>query len=179
MHRGRGKSGSDFGFFSRGEPTGEKGGTITERPSRGRRLCVLLKPTSAAKAAPISRRLRHDCPSTALRVRSHALTNLSAPLSRPEAGPVRAQRTRPHPESWRQRRRHTVEWRPAIAANFLLGALDAQPVPARGTSGTQTLHRRTRQILHRPPRFVSGPSAAAYPKCPRRNAPIPERMPGL
>src|SRR5277367_1668389 len=59
-----------------------------------------------------------------------------------------------------------MERRAAIAANFLLGALDAQPVPARGTSGTQTLHRRTRQILHRPPRFVSGPSAAANPKCP-------------
>ena len=69
-----------------------------------------------------------------------------------------------------------MQRRAAIAANFLLRALDAQPMPARGTSRTQTLHRRTRQILHRSPRFVSGPSAAANPKCPRRDARIPERM---
>jgi hypothetical protein len=54
-----------------------------------------------------------------------------------------------------------VQGRAAIAANFLLRALHAQPVPSRRTSRTQTLHRPTRQILHRPLRFVSGPRAAA------------------
>jgi len=69
-----------------------------------------------------------------------------------------------------------MQGRATIAANFLLRALDAQPMPARGTSRTQTLHRRTRQILHRSPRFVSRASTAAKPKCPRRDARIPERM---
>ena len=40
----------------------------------------------------------------------------------------------------------------AIAAKVVRRVLHAQPVPARGAFGIQTLHRPTGQILHRPSR---------------------------
>lgn len=88
-------------------------------------------------------------------------------LSWPETWPIGAQRPRPHAEPRRQGRRHVMQRRAAVAANFLLRALHAQPVPARRTSRTQTLHSPTRQILHGSPRFDSGAGGAAKPNCPR------------
>ena len=103
----------------------------------------------------------------------------AAQLPRPEPRSICAQRPRSHPESRRQRWRHVMQRRAAVAANFLLRALHAQPLPTRRTLRTQTLHRPTRQILHRSPRFDSGHHAAANPNCPRRCGRNPEKMAGL
>ena len=62
---------------------------------------------------------------------------------------------RPHSESRRERRRHVVKRSAAIAADFLWRILHAQPVSARGTFRSQTLHRPSGQILHPVPRSPS------------------------
>jgi hypothetical protein len=56
-------------------------------------------------------------------------------------------RTRPEPR--RDRRRHHLKGRSAIAAALLRMVVDAQPVSARWASGIQTLHSGAGQICHR------------------------------
>ncbi len=69
-------------------------------------------------------------------------------LARASDWPTAAQRTRPHPEARRKRRRYVVKRSAAIAATILRRAFHAQPVAARRTTRIQTLHGPTGQILH-------------------------------
>jgi len=61
---------------------------------------------------------------------------------------IARQGARAHAKTRRERRRHVVERRAAVAAHLLWRVLDAEPVAARGTLGSQTLHRPSGQILH-------------------------------
>ena len=63
---------------------------------------------------------------------------------------VSRKRPWPRPETRRERRRHVVKRRPAIAAGFLWRSLHAHPVPTRGTFRVQALHGPAGEILHAP-----------------------------
>jgi hypothetical protein len=67
----------------------------------------------------------------------------------PPHRPIGGQSSGTRPESRRDRRGHHLKGRAAIAAALLWMIVDAQPVPARGASGIQTLHSGTGQIRHR------------------------------
>jgi len=69
-------------------------------------------------------------------------------LARTSDWPTTRQRTRPHSEARRQRRRYVVKRSAAVAATILRRAFHAQPMAARRTIRIQTLHRPTGQILH-------------------------------
>jgi len=76
--------------------------------------------------------------------RCHGVNSARAPRRA-----IARQRTRAHAKARRERWRHVVERGAAIAANLLRRILHAEPVAARGTFRSQTLHRPSGQILHR------------------------------
>jgi hypothetical protein len=82
------------------------------------------------------------------RRRLRSLLRGEVDLPRASDRAIARQRTRPHPEARRKRRRHVVKRSAAIAATILRRAFDAEPVAARRTIRIQTLHRPTGQILH-------------------------------
>jgi hypothetical protein len=61
---------------------------------------------------------------------------------------IARQRTRAHAKARRERWRHVVERGAAVAADFLRRILHAEPVTARRTFRSQTLHCPSGQILH-------------------------------
>jgi hypothetical protein len=71
--------------------------------------------------------------------------------------PVTRQRTRPHPQTRRQRRRNSTQRTAALAATFLRRFFHAHPVPARGTLRIQTLHSPSRKLHFTSRRVKFGP----------------------
>src|SRR5579863_3380357 len=65
---------------------------------------------------------------------------------------ITCHRSRARPEPRRERRRHVVQRRSAMAAMFQRRVLHSEPAAPRGTERIQTLHRATGQMLHRPSR---------------------------
>jgi hypothetical protein len=97
----------------------------------------------------------------------------SAPA--PHRPPQRAmigQRSRPHPEPRRQRRRYVMKRRPATPADFLRRIHGPQPLSPGNTLRVQTLHRPTGQILHRPHASLIFFTSAAGRGDARRQRPV-------
>ena len=61
---------------------------------------------------------------------------------------IARERPRTHPEARPERRRHAVQRRAAVAADFQRRRLHPQPVTARGTFRIQALHGPAGQVLH-------------------------------
>jgi len=139
-------------FFMRGASAGQ--------PGLGRLTAQATHPTDTEKL--LQRRCGDDAVSEAISRRLN--------LARASDWPTTGQRTRPHPEARRQRRRYVVKRSAAVAAMILRRALHAQPVAARRTTRIQTLHRPTGQILHSFASQNHGPGDGRKSEC-RRSAP--------
>jgi hypothetical protein len=113
-------------------------GASAGQPGLGRLTAQATHPTDTEKL--LRRRCGNDAVSKDISRRLN--------LARASDWPTTGQRTRPHPEAWRQGRRYVVKRSAAVAAMILRRALHAQPVAARRTTRIQTLHRPTGQILH-------------------------------